>query len=83
MADVRQLITVLERLVDCGQHGARRGAPNLDVVKRADWVIDLGPEGAEEAGEIVAEGTPEQVAKAKSRIPARRSCRARSRQGPW
>jgi excinuclease ABC subunit A len=36
---------------------------NLDVIKTADWVIDLGPEGGDEGGEIVAEGTPEQIAK--------------------
>ncbi len=38
---------------------------NLDVIKTADWVIDLGPEGGVKGGEIVAEGTPEQVAKTK------------------
>jgi len=39
---------------------------NLDVVKTADWVIDLGPEGGDAGGRIVAEGTPEQVARTKS-----------------
>jgi excinuclease ABC subunit A len=38
---------------------------NLDVIKTADWVIDLGPEGGDKGGEIIAEGTPEQVAAAK------------------
>jgi len=59
--DVRKLLGVLQRLVDAGntvvviEH-------NLDVVKSADWVIDLGPEGGDEGGRLVAAGTPEQVA---------------------
>ena len=60
--DVRRLLGVLQRLVDNGntmlviEH-------NLDVIKSADWIIDLGPEGGSGGGTIVAEGTPEQVAK--------------------
>ncbi|NBW95619.1 MAG: excinuclease ABC subunit UvrA [Planctomycetia bacterium] len=65
MADVRQLLAVLERLVDAG-NTVLVVEHNLDVVKRADWVIDLGPEGGAGGGEIVAEGTPEQVAKVKA-----------------
>ena len=64
MADVRQLLTVLERLVEAG-NTVLVVEHNLDVVKRSDWVIDLGPEGGAGGGRIVAEGTPEQVAKVK------------------
>ena len=59
--DTRKLLEVLHRLVDSGntviviEH-------NLDVVRSADWIIDLGPEGGDEGGRIVALGTPEQVA---------------------
>ncbi len=62
--DVRMLLDVLHRLVDRGntvlviEH-------NLDVIKTADWVVDLGPDGGSRGGMIVAAGTPEQVAKAK------------------
>jgi len=60
-ADIEKLLDVLQRLVDNGntvlviEH-------NLDVIKQADWIVDLGPEGGEAGGEIVAVGTPEQVA---------------------
>jgi len=60
-ADIEKLLEVLQRLVDAGntvlviEH-------NLDVIKQADWIIDLGPEGGEAGGEIVATGTPEDVA---------------------
>ncbi|HEY6290460.1 MAG TPA: excinuclease ABC subunit UvrA [Terriglobia bacterium] len=62
--DVKQLMAVLNRLTDLGstvviiEH-------NLDVVKQADWIIDLGPEGGEAGGRIVAQGTPEEVARVK------------------
>ena len=64
MADVRQLLTVLERLVDAG-NTVLVVEHNLDVIKRADWVIDLGPEGGGGGGRIVSAGTPEKIAKAK------------------
>jgi excinuclease ABC subunit A len=60
-ADIEKLLDVLQRLVDAGntvlviEH-------NLDVIKQADWVVDLGPEGGEAGGEVIATGTPEQVA---------------------
>ncbi|TMM10198.1 MAG: excinuclease ABC subunit UvrA [Actinobacteria bacterium] len=60
-ADIEKLLETLQRLVDAGntmiviEH-------NLDVIKQADWIVDLGPEGGEAGGEIVAVGTPEEVA---------------------
>ncbi|MEK6670753.1 MAG: excinuclease ABC subunit UvrA [Nitrospirota bacterium] len=63
-ADVQRLLDVLDRLVEAGntvvviEH-------NLDVIKNADWIIDLGPEGGDRGGEIVAEGPPREIAKAK------------------
>ncbi|MFQ5550288.1 MAG: excinuclease ABC subunit UvrA [Gemmatimonadales bacterium] len=59
--DVEVLIKVLDRLVESG-HTVVIIEHNLDVIKRADWVIDLGPEGGPDGGRIVAQGTPEQVA---------------------
>src|SRR4051794_40244130 len=63
-ADVQRLLEMLQRLVENGntvvviEH-------NLDVIKTADHLIDLGPEGGEEGGKVVAQGTPEKVARAK------------------
>jgi excinuclease ABC subunit A len=63
MADVRQLLTVLERLVEAG-NTVLVVEHNLDVVKRSDWVIDLGPEGGDGGGRVVAVGTPSELAAA-------------------
>ena len=62
--DVKKLLGVMDRLVEAGntmiviEH-------NLDVIKTADWVIDLGPEGGPDGGRVVAQGTPERVAATK------------------
>jgi excinuclease ABC subunit A len=62
--DVSKLLEVLHRLTDLGnsiiiiEH-------NMDVIRNADWIIDLGPEGGEEGGRVVAVGTPEQVARSR------------------
>ncbi|MBP1995532.1 excinuclease ABC subunit UvrA [Paenibacillus eucommiae] len=60
-ADVKQLLVLLNKLVDAG-NTIITVEHNLDVVRASDWVIDMGPEGGEAGGEIVAEGTPETVA---------------------
>ncbi|HOW11853.1 MAG TPA: excinuclease ABC subunit UvrA [Rectinema sp.] len=60
-ADVRQLLEVIRRLVDSGNTVVMI-EHNLDVIKQADWIIDLGPEGGERGGMVIAEGTPEEIA---------------------
>jgi excinuclease ABC subunit A len=63
--DVGKLLTLLMRLVDSGntviivEH-------NIDVIKAADWIIDMGPEGGDEGGEIVAEGSPNEIVRVKA-----------------
>ena len=88
-ADVHKLIEVLQRLVESGntvvviEH-------NLDVIKTADWLLDLGPEGGDRGGAIVAQGTPEQVAQVEGsytgqylkRILARDRARQQQQQQP-
>ena len=62
--DIQLLLDVLNRLADHGNTVAVI-EHNLDVIKTADWIVDLGPEGGDGGGEIIAEGTPEEVAKVK------------------
>jgi excinuclease ABC subunit A len=77
--DTRRLLDVLHELVDNGntvvviEH-------NLDVVKTADWVVDLGPEGGDGGGRVVASGTPEQVAQVKESWTGQYLAEALSRQ---
>jgi excinuclease ABC subunit A len=59
-ADVHKLIEVLQRLVDAG-NSVLIIEHNIDIIKTADWIIDLGPEGGDRGGEVVAEGTPEDL----------------------
>jgi len=69
-ADIHNLLNVLQRLTDCGntvvviEH-------NLDVIKMADYIIDLGPEGGEAGVKVVAAGTPEQIVKNNKRYTAK------------
>jgi len=82
-SDIQKLLDVLHRLTDAGntviviEH-------NLDVIKTADWIVDLGPEGGDEGGRIVAEGTPEEVAEESASYTGRflRQVLADSRQDP-
>ncbi len=62
--DVRKLIDVLQRLVDLG-NSVVVIEHNLDMIKSADWILDLGPDGGEYGGRIIAEGTPEQIMKSR------------------
>ncbi|HEX3020321.1 MAG TPA: excinuclease ABC subunit UvrA [Chitinispirillaceae bacterium] len=66
MADVDKLIRVLHRLVDAG-NSVVIIEHNLDMIAEADWIIDLGPEGGEKGGVVVAQGTPEQIIKQKKK----------------
>ncbi|HYE60202.1 MAG TPA: excinuclease ABC subunit A, partial [Candidatus Kapabacteria bacterium] len=63
--DIKRLLSVLYQLVDKG-NTVLTIEHNLDVIKCADWVIDMGPEGGEKGGELVAEGVPKDIAKNKN-----------------
>ena len=65
IADVHRLVDILQRLVDCG-NSVVIIEHNLDLIKTADHIIDLGPEGGENGGKVIAIGTPEQIAKNES-----------------
>ncbi|MGH7671906.1 MAG: excinuclease ABC subunit UvrA, partial [Gemmatimonadales bacterium] len=68
--DVRVLCRVLDRLVDAG-HTVLVIEHNLEVIKRADWVVDLGPGAGEQGGRVVAQGTPEEIARAAESLTGR------------
>jgi excinuclease ABC subunit A len=70
MDDVSTLLRCFQRLVDAG-HSVIVIEHNLDVIKCADYIIDLGPEGGERGGDIVAQGKPEEVAKSRASITAK------------
>ena len=62
IADVHRLVDILQRLVDTG-NSAIIIEHNLDLIKTADYIIDLGPEGGDNGGEVIAVGSPEQIVK--------------------
>ena len=62
LRDIEVLCNVLYRLVESG-HSVVLIEHNLDIIKRADWIVDLGPEGGDGGGRVIATGTPEEVAK--------------------
>ena len=68
--DIRQLLDVINRLVDCG-NTAIVIEHNLDVIKVADWIIDMGPEGGSDGGYVVAEGTPKDIAQVEASYTGR------------
>jgi excinuclease ABC subunit A len=68
--DIKHLLGVLQRLVDAG-NSVVVIEHNLDVIKCADWVIDLGPEGGDAGGQVIAEGTPEEVAQVEASYTGR------------
>lgn len=77
--DVKRLVEVLQKLIDTG-HSVIIIEHNLDLIAEADWIIDLGPEGGEEGGRIVFEGTPEEIVK-NSRSHTGRFLKAHLRSG--
>jgi excinuclease ABC subunit A len=68
--DIKKLLLILGRLVEAG-HTVIVVEHNLDVIKTADWIIDLGPEGGDRGGHIVAEGRPEQIAQSAASVTGR------------
>ena len=70
MSDIGHLLEIMNRLVDAGntvvviEH-------NLDVIRNADWIIDMGPEGGSKGGEVMFEGTPKQLAQDKHSLTGR------------
>src|SRR5436309_1692401 len=86
--DVAMLLQLFQRLVDCG-HSIVVIEHNLEVVKCADWIVDLGPEAGDEGGDVVAVGTPEQIAKGENSHTGKflrhviSSGAKRSQQIPW
>jgi excinuclease UvrABC ATPase subunit len=64
MSDITHLLTIMDRLVDEG-NSVIVIEHNLDVIRNADWIIDLGPEGGSKGGEVVFEGTPTELVKEK------------------
>jgi excinuclease ABC subunit A len=70
MDDVSTLLRCFQRLVDDG-HSVMVIEHNLDVIKCADYIIDLGPEGGERGGDIMAQGRPEEIIKSRTSITAK------------
>jgi excinuclease ABC subunit A len=74
MADVERLIRVLHRLVDAG-HSVILIEHNLDVIAEADWLVDMGPEGGDGGGRVVASGAPEKLVKTRRKSETARILR--------
>jgi len=79
-ADIERLLKVLGRLVDAG-NSVIVIEHNLDVIKTADWIVDLGPEGGDEGGYVIAQGTPEEVARTRNSYTGQFLKRILERQG--
>jgi excinuclease ABC subunit A len=71
--DVRVLLKVFQRLVDAG-HSVLVIEHNLDVIRSADWIIDLGPDAGDQGGQLVIAGTPEEVAQCEESYTGRALC---------
>ena len=64
MSDIEHLLSLINRLVDTGKT-VNVIVQNLNIIKNADWIIDMGPEGGSKGGQVIFEGTPEQLLSAK------------------